>query len=112
MLHNCLRSLGQGQMACKYLLLSYLWMDVGKLKSLWEKWVFFHLPPSTQSCLESSFKVLTACCFSGPRGSLECNPEIPAFPGEEYEVPDMPGESHGQRSLAGYSHGVARVGHD
>ena len=23
-----------------------------------------------------------------PRGSLECNPEIPAFPGEEYEVPD------------------------
>ena len=22
------------------------------------------------------------------RGSLECNPEIPAFPGEEYEVPD------------------------
>ena len=21
-------------------------------------------------------------------GSLECNPEIPAFPGEEYEVPD------------------------
>lgn len=36
--------------ACKYPLLSYLWMDVGKLKSLWEKWfVFFffstcHLP--------------------------------------------------------------------
>ena len=23
-----------------------------------------------------------------PRGSLECNPEIPAFPGEEYELPD------------------------
>ena len=23
-----------------------------------------------------------------PCGSLECNPEIPAFPGEEYEVPD------------------------
>ena len=23
-----------------------------------------------------------------PRGSLECNPEIPAFPREEYEVPD------------------------
>ena len=23
-----------------------------------------------------------------PRGSLECNPEVPAFPGEEYEVPD------------------------
>ena len=23
-----------------------------------------------------------------PRGSLECNPEINAFPGEEYEVPD------------------------
>ena len=23
-----------------------------------------------------------------PRGSLECNPEIPAFPGEEYEVLD------------------------
>ena len=24
-----------------------------------------------------------------PRGSLECNPEIPAFPGEEYEVLDV-----------------------
>ena len=23
-----------------------------------------------------------------PRESLECNPEIPAFPGEEYYVPD------------------------
>ena len=23
-----------------------------------------------------------------PRGSLQCNPEIPALPGEEYEVPD------------------------
>ena len=23
-----------------------------------------------------------------PRGSLECNPEIPAFPGEEYYVPN------------------------
>ena len=53
--------------ACKYPLLSYLWMDVGKLKSLWEKWFFFfsNMPPSTQSCLASSFKVLTACCFSG-----------------------------------------------
>ena len=23
-----------------------------------------------------------------PWGRLECNPEVPAFPGEEYEVPD------------------------
>ena len=41
-----------------------------------------------------------------PRGSLECNPEIPAFPGEEYYSRAAPGKSglhargEGERVLA------------
>ena len=42
-------------------------------------WVIFPLPYSPLP-----YKTGPAPFGSEPRGSLECNPEIPAFPGEEY----------------------------